>query len=381
MRSTARTPGWDQYRAQIQLLALLRPDVAGDNGPVDAAVRPAERRGVGPVAAPRRTDARDDRGPFGRDPRHLVRHGVRNFDVRAAYESLRKQATVENATPRADIGCPGQCLAQRPALDEYLQRHYRRERRLLVLGAARPETLEDSISDSALGYWASSLGLRSDARVFAERGTYWRNTFNPAVGYQAARQADGSWTPDWSPSTGTGFAQGTSAQYTWLVPQDVSGLSSALGGDDAAVTRLDAILPRRRRHWAVTGGDATKFDPTNEPDIHTPWMYNALGQPWKTQETVRQVVGRRLRHRPGRAARERRPRDMSAWYVFASIGLYPQTPGRADMLIGARRSAPSTSAGPAGSGSSSGPRGRSRTCRVRGWTGGRSTGRGCRRRS
>ncbi len=198
----------------------------------------------------------------------------------------------------------------------------------------RCETLEDSISDSALGYWAGSLGLGSDARMFAERGTYWKNTFDPAVGYQAARQADGSWTPGWSPSTGTGFAQGTSAQYTWLVPQDVQGLSTALGGDDAAVARLDAFFHDSTGAFAVTGGDPTKFDPTNEPDIHTPWMYNALGKPWKTQETVRQVVDDAYTTGPSGLPGNDDLGTMSAWYVFASIGLFPQTPGRAEMLVG-----------------------------------------------
>ncbi|MBT2501836.1 GH92 family glycosyl hydrolase [Curtobacterium sp. ISL-83] len=325
--------GWDQYRAQIQLLALLRPDVAGDMA--QSMLRFAEQNGGVwdrwlHLGAPTHVMTGD---PSAATLATWYAMGVRNFDVRAAYDSLRKQATVQNADALSDVGCPGQCVAQRPALDQYLQRHYAANDDCDCWGGAA-ETLEDSISDSALGSWAASLGLRSDARVFAERGTYWKNTFNPAVGYQAARQADGTWTPGWSPSTGVGFAQGTSAQYTWLVPQDVSGLSTALGGDAAAVSRLDAFFHDASGNWAVTGGDATKFDPTNEPDIHTPWMYNALGQPWKTQETVRQVVDDAYGTGPGGLPGNDDLGTMSAWYVFASIGLYPQTPGRADMLIG-----------------------------------------------
>ncbi|WP_260688507.1 GH92 family glycosyl hydrolase [Curtobacterium flaccumfaciens] len=325
--------GWDQYRAQIQLLALLRPDVAGDMA--QSMLRFAEQNGGVwdrwlHLGAPTHVMTGD---PSAATLATWYAMGVRNFDVRAAYASLKHQATVENADAESDIGCPGQCLAQRPALDEYLERQYAANDDCSCWGGAA-ETLEDSISDSALGYWAGSLGLRSDARMFAERGTYWKNTFNAAVGYQAARQADGSWTPDWSPSTGTGFAQGTSAQYTWLVPQDVQGLSSALGGDDAATARLDDFFHDSTGAFAVTGGDATKFDPTNEPDIHTPWMYNALGKPWKTQETVRQVVDDAYSTGPGGLPGNDDLGTMSAWYVFASIGLFPQTPGRAEMLIG-----------------------------------------------
>lgn len=325
--------GWDQYRAQIQLLALLRPDVAGDMA--QSMLRFAEQNGGVwdrwlHLGAPTHIMTGD---PSAATLATWYAMGVRNFDVRAAYASLKHQATVENADAESDIGCPGQCLAQRPALDEYLQRQYAANDDCSCWGGAA-ETLEDSISDSALGYWASSLGLRSDARMFSARGGYWKNTFNSAVGYQAARQADGSWTPDWSPSTGTGFAQGTSAQYTWLVPQDVHGLSTALGGDDAAAARLDAFFHDSSGAFAVTGGDPTKFDPTNEPDIHTPWMYNALGKPWKTQETVRRVVDDAYTTGPSGLPGNDDLGTMSAWYVFASIGLFPQTPGRAEMLIG-----------------------------------------------
>lgn len=325
--------GWDQYRAQIQLLALLRPDVAGDMA--QSMLRFAQQNGGIwdrwlHLGAPTHVMTGD---PSAATLATWYAMGVRNFDVRAAYQSLRKQATVQNADALSDIGCPGQCLAQRPGLDRYLQRQYAANDDCHCWGGAA-ETLEDSISDSALGSWASSLGLRSDARMFAARGMYWKNTFNPAVGYQAARQADGSWTPRWAPSTGVGFAQGTSAQYTWLVPQDVSGLSAALGGDAAAVTRLDSFFHDASGAFAVTGGDATKFDPTNEPDIHTPWMYNALGQPWKTQETVRRVVDDAYGTGPSGLPGNDDLGTMSAWYVFASIGLYPQTPGRAEMLIG-----------------------------------------------
>lgn len=325
--------GWDQYRAQIQLLALLRPDVAGDMA--QSMLRFAQQNGGIwdrwlHLGAPTHVMTGD---PSAATLATWYAMGVRNFDVRAAYQSLRKQATVQNADALSDIGCPGQCLAQRPGLDQYLQRQYAANDDCHCWGGAA-ETLEDSISDSALGSWASSLGLRSDARMFAARGTYWKNTFNPAVGYQAARQADGTWAPGWAPSTGVGFAQGTSAQYTWLVPQDVSGLSAALGGDAAAVARLDAFFHDTSGAFAVTGGDATKFDPTNEPDIHTPWMYNALGQPWKTQETVRRVVDDAYGTGPSGLPGNDDLGTMSAWYVFASIGLYPQTPGRAEMLIG-----------------------------------------------
>jgi predicted alpha-1,2-mannosidase len=166
------------------------------------------------------------------------------------------------------------------------------------------------------------------------RGGYWINTYNPAVGYQAARKADGSWQTGWSPSTGDGFAQGSSAQYTWMVPQDVSGLAAAMGGRAAAATRLDGFFHDDAGKSAVLGGSALRYDPTNEPDIHAPWLYNALGQPWKTQATVRQIVDTAYGPGPSGLPGNDDLGTMSAWYVFAAIGLFPQSPGRAELLIG-----------------------------------------------
>jgi putative alpha-1,2-mannosidase len=84
----------------------------------------------------------------------------------------------------------------------------------------------------------------------------------------------------------------------------------------------------------VTGGSALRYDPTNEPDIHGPWLYNGLGQPWKTQATVRQIVDTAYGVGPSGLPGNDDLGTMSAWYVFAAIGMFPQTPGRAEMLLG-----------------------------------------------
>ncbi|MDT4988524.1 MAG: hypothetical protein QOI74_2618, partial [Micromonosporaceae bacterium] len=281
--------GWDQYRAQIQLLALVRGDVAGD------------------FAQSLFTFAQQNDGIWDRwlhlggathvmtgDPAAATLStfyamGVRNFDVTGALNSLIHQATVQNPAATSDAGCPGQCTGQRPALNQYLASRYAPNNACHCWGGAA-ETLEDSLADFALANWADRLGRTADRQAFTDRGGYWRNTFNPATGYVQARNLDGSWQPGFTPSTDVGFAQGSSATYTWLVPQNVSGLATAMGGRTAAATRLDGFFHDEAGNWAVRGGSALRYDPTNEPGIHAPWLYNALGQPYKTQATVRQIV-------------------------------------------------------------------------------------------
>ncbi|MFJ9391236.1 GH92 family glycosyl hydrolase [Nocardioides sp. NPDC101246] len=329
--------GWDQYRAHTQLLALLEPRVAGDfarslhaysrqhGGVWDRWVHLSGWTHVmtGDPSAPTLAG--------------FYALGVRNFDAAGAYESLVRQATVPHPDGLSSYGCPGQCIGQRPNLADYLAKGYAPQDTCRCWGGAA-ETLEDAVADYSLADWGRRFGASaSETDSLMERAGWWQHTFNPAAtatdGYQQARNADGSWVSGFSPSTQTGFAQGSSATYTWMVPHDVARLAEAVGGRERAIQRLDAFFHKADGSWQYTGGDALRYDPTNEPGIHVPWMYNALGAPWKSQETVRAMAdlayGTGPRGLPGNDDLG----TMSAWYVFSAMGIYPQDPARAEMLI------------------------------------------------
>lgn len=257
--------------------------------------------------------------------------GAKDFDVRGAFDSLVRQATVPHDSGLSDRGCPGQCEGQRPNLAEYLRLGYAPHGTCHCWGGAA-ETLEDAAADFALADLAGRLGRTDVQGTFQRRSGWWRNTFNPATGHQQARTADGTWVAPFNPASDVGFAQGSSATYTWMVPHDVSGLAAAMGGTDTAAARLDSFFHRPDGSWA-TGGDALRYDPTNEPGIHTPWLYNALGKPWQTQQTVRAMASLVYKTGPGGLPGNDDLGTMSAWYVFAALGLYPQTPSRAEFLL------------------------------------------------
>ena len=315
------------------MLGLLRPDVAGDMAQSMIAFA-AQNKGIWDrwlhLGAPTHVMTGDPAAPT---LATWYAQGVRNFDSAGALDALYKQATVQNVEALSDAGCPGQCLGQRPTLDTYLALKYAANDICHCWGGAA-ETLENSVADFSLAMWAQRAGRKDLYRELLPRGDYWKNTYNSAVGYQAPRKADGSWQTGYSPSSDVGFAQGSSAQYTWMVPQDVSGLAALMGGAPAAATRLDGFFHDANGNWAVTGGSALRFDPTNEPDIHVPWLYNGLAQPWKTQATVRQIVDVAYGTGPSGLPGNDDLGTMSAWYVFAAIGMFPQVPGRAEMLLG-----------------------------------------------
>lgn len=119
-----------------------------------------------------------------------------------------------------------------------------------------------------------------------------------------------------------------------MVPFDPAGLIATLGGRDAAIQRLDAFFRKEDGAWAVTKSGPLHAELDNEPSVAAPWLYNFVGQPWKTQETVRQAMRQIWTNAPEGMPGNDDLGQMSSWYVWSALGLYPLYPGRADLVIG-----------------------------------------------
>ena len=152
-------------------------------------------------------------------------------------------------------------------------------------------------------------------------------------GWMRDRYSDGTWAEGFSPSTGAGFVEGSSAQYTWMVYSDVVGLAAAMGGNDVATERLDAFFRNPDGSFDLSATKGTKFDATNEPDIQAPFLYNYFGSAYKTQETVRAIIDQKWNATTGGIPGNDDAGTMSAWYVFAALGLYPTVPTRAELAL------------------------------------------------
>ena len=108
---------------------------------------------------------------------------------------------MQNPDALSDAGCPGQCTGQRAALDTYLALKYAPNDACYCWGGVA-ETLENSLDDFSLAMWADRAHRHDLYQQFRPRGDYWKNTYNIAVGYRAARKADGSWQSGWSATSG-----------------------------------------------------------------------------------------------------------------------------------------------------------------------------------
>lgn len=327
--------GWDVYRNQVQLLTLLDPRVGSDIA--QSLYELAQQNGG---VWDRWLHGASGTHVMNGDPSPIALAGIRafggtDFDLSGALRSLVKAATVPTDKDLSPAGKPVLSVGQRPSLDKYLKHHYMPSVSNAWGGAA--ETLEMSGADFALSQLAAEAGQKDTAKTFAARSQWWQNNFNIAAtedgGYIANRKADGSWVTGFTPATGNGFVEGTAAQYTWMVQHDPAGLFAAMGGRDAAERRLDTFFHDADGGWAFTGSGGDKSEMDNEPSINVPYLYAYAGAPYKTQETVRAAMRALWSTEPGGIPGNDDLGAMSSWYVFSALGMYPQVPSRAELVL------------------------------------------------
>jgi hypothetical protein len=200
-------------------------------------------------------------------------------------------------------------------------------------------TLEYSLADATLATMAKKLGHRGDAARYAARGQNFRNVFDPRTGWFRARDANGAFVGPDDPANSVGFHEGSAVQYMWLAQQDVPELVDLIGGKDATNTRLDNFFAydqvvadpaKTAREVWVNGAysyyNQDKYNPQNEPDLHSPYIYLWTGQPWKTTDVVHAAITLFSDGPTGMTGNDDLG-TMSAWHVLSAIGLYPILPG------------------------------------------------------
>ncbi len=326
----ANFSGWDVYRSQLQLVTWLQPDTGSDIA--QSLLNQANQNGG---EWDRWTHNAGGTHVMNGDPAAPALAGIhafggRRFDARGALASLVRSASEPSAHDGSGAGCEVACVGQRPALAQWLALHYIPAKSNSWDGAT--ETLESASADFSVAMLAQRLADAKTAQAFLARSDNWRNVFNPAAGYVQDRNADGSWPP-FDPSDTDTFVEGSGAQYLWMLPFNVRGLADALGGDDRTNQRLDAFFHHADGSWALTKSGGLHAELDNEPSIASPWVYDFTGQPARAQATVREVLDTLWSNKPEGIPGNDDLGEMSSWYVWSAMGLYPGIPGRAELLL------------------------------------------------
>ena len=324
--------GWDVYRSQLPLFAMLFPDRASDF--VQSLIADRQQSGW----LPRFSIASGHTGVSPGDPADIAiasayALGAREFDAGAALEAMVHGATSYGTSPNGGF-------VERPGLPEYLQLGYVPHELNAASSRASVEsgyrlaygsaasTLEYALADFAIARFAAARCDSSTYAAFARRSGNWLNVFDFGAARIQPRFSSGLFAAA-APTSTEGFAEGNSGQYSWFAPQDVAGLIEALGGVEAARQRLDEF------HTQINAGPHKDHAYLgNEPSLGTPWLYPWLGQPYRTQEIVREALLRLYRDTPGGFPGNDDFGTMSSWYVFGALGFYPAVPGTDVFVLG-----------------------------------------------
>ena len=317
--------GWDIYRSQIPLVALLFPEEASDM--MQSLVNAAEQGGGLPLWPV----ANDESGAMVGDPAtasiasaHAL--GARRFDARAALRAMIRNAT--------DPGARSRSYPARSALADYLRYGYIPMEQKGLRGSPSV-ALEYETADFALAQFARAQGDAKTHREMMRRSQWWTRLFDPENRYIRGRWRDGSWLPGfdfkamlykpelpWRHDSHKSYVEGNAAQYTWMIPHNMRGLFERIGGNEAVVRRLDDFFKEFN-----AGPDRPYFFIGNEPVFPVPWAYNYAGQPWKTQGLTRRVLTELFTDTPGGIPGNDDLGATSSWVVFAALGMYPSIPG------------------------------------------------------
>ena len=204
-------------------------------------------------------------------------------------------------------------------------------------------TLEYAYDDWTIAQLAKSIGKNDIANTYEKRSQNWKKVFNDKTGFVGAKDSKGNWKEPFDPlqTHDEGFIEGNSWNYSLYVPQDITGLIKKMGGNDRFSNHLDSLfsmyLPDK--YFAETE-DITRdgligcYVHGNEPSHHVAYMYNWAGKPWKTQERIHQIVNTMYLNKPDGLCGNDDCGQMSAWYVFSSVGFYPVCPGSGEYSIG-----------------------------------------------
>jgi predicted alpha-1,2-mannosidase len=244
--------------------------------------------------------------------------GIRNFDGKKAMEAM-KQTSVK---------------------DHFGIKEYRQYGFLPCdLGnESVSRTLEYSYDDWCIARMAQSLDLQNDFSQYLRSAQSYKNLFDPSTGFMRAK-GNGMWYKPFYPAeVNNNYTEANSWQYSFYIPQDVSGYAKLLGGKEKLANKIDELFSASQKLEGREQSDITgligQYAHGNEPSHHMAYLYNYVNQPWKTQARVRQIMDQLYSVKDDGLCGNEDCGQMSAWLVMSAMGFYQVCPGNPQYEIG-----------------------------------------------
>ena len=322
---------WDTFRAACPLIAVLRPDVMEDY--IRTALEHFRYAGQLPIWTLAGVETYQMTGIHSMPLiTNAYMNGVRNFDTKLAMRAMVESAMKDTC---------GYSMGYFVGLENYKKYGYV-PCDMEMESVAR--TLEYAFDDWAIARFASLTNHPDICKEFRGRSLNYKNVIDPVTLLARGKTKDGLWRTPFYPlrseHRSDDYCEGNAWQWTFFVPHDIDGLAKLMGGKEVLASRLDSLFTMDSSLEGETvSGDISgligQYAHGNEPGHHTIYMYNEVGQPHKTQKYVNEVLTTLYDTTPTGICGNEDTGQMSAWYVFSSLGFYPLDPVSGRYELGA----------------------------------------------
>jgi len=316
---------WDTYRALHPLFNILQPERNSDMVSSMMAHQSQSVHGMLPIWS---HYANENWCMIGYHSASVIADAIvkgnTNFDAEKALD-----ACVQTARTRYFDG-----------LEYYIDMGYVPEDKN---GASVSKTLEYAYDDWAIAQAAKKLGKAAIYDEFIARSKNYKNVFDKKTGFMRPKLSDGTFKQDFDAlnTHGQGFIEGNSWNYSLYVPHDPAEMISMMGGKERFTVHLDSLFTMELpdKYFENTEdisreGIIGNYVHGNEPSHHVAYLYNWTDTPWKSQDKIRMILDQKYKTGADGLSGNDDFGQMSAWYIFSSLGFYPVAPGSVDYALG-----------------------------------------------
>ena len=324
---------WDTFRAQFPLNAILYPTMHGRY--MQALLAAQEQCGW----LPSWSFPNEQGSMIGNHAISLLADawakGIRTFDPNKALDAYYHEANNKG---------PWRPANGREGFKDYNELGYVS---FPKHGEATAKTLEYAYDDFCGYSLAKAVGNEKYVQSFSEKMYNYKNVFNPATGFMEGKDKDGNWKKNFDPTEWGGpFTEGNAWHWVWSVFHDVNGLIDLLGGNEKFCAKLDSVFNVPNKVNVGTYGfmihemtemvkaNMGQYAHGNQPIQHMPYLYNYAGQPWKSQQKVREVMRRLYNATENGYPGDEDQGQTSSWYVLSALGFYSVCPGTDQYVLG-----------------------------------------------
>ncbi len=308
---------WDTYRATHPLYTII--DRKRTNDFIQTFIKQYEQGGMLPVWE---LSANETGCMIGYHSVPVITDaymkGIRDYDVEKAFEAMLNSAKQDHL-----------------GLEYYKKKGYIPADKE---AESVSKTLEYAYDDWCIAQMAKDLNKEAEYESFIQRAQNYKNLYDPSTAFMRAKYND-SWDIPFDPrEVNFNFTEANSWQYSFYVPQDITGLIKLHGGKEQLETKLDGLFTENSETTGRQQSDITgligQYAHGNEPSHHMAYLYNYLNKPWKTQKMISQILEEMYSNQPDGLSGNEDCGQMSSWYVLSAMGFYPVTPASNIYAIG-----------------------------------------------